>query len=136
MALGALAICWRDSSYRAYNMLGKRLPDFNNKSVIEIAHDAGYIHFLAHPCCQKWLTKQFFGNLEVKELDWGFCRLPYWFKVSSILVCNEIVFVRSKIQIKRILGMFEVKSCKKKCVWNIRYCNKILIGFAYRYIQL
>ncbi|XP_052792596.1 transient receptor potential cation channel subfamily M member 2-like isoform X1 [Mya arenaria] len=81
MALGALAICWRDSSVQAYHMLGRRLTDFNNKSVIEIAHDAGYIHFLAHPCCQKWLTKKFFGHLQVKELDWGFGRLPYWFKI-------------------------------------------------------
>ena len=84
MALGTLAICWRDSSVQAYHLLGKRLPDFNNKTVIEIAHDAGYIHFLAHPCCQKWLTKKFFGHLQVKELDWGFGRLPYWFKVSCV----------------------------------------------------
>ena len=85
MALGALAICWRDSSLKAYNMLGKHLPDFNNKTVIEIAHDAGYIHFLAHPCCQKWLTKTFLGHLQIKELDWGLFRLPYWFKVSHDL---------------------------------------------------
>ncbi|XP_052281701.1 transient receptor potential cation channel subfamily M member 2-like isoform X5 [Dreissena polymorpha] len=83
MALGALAICWRDNSSQAYHMLGRRLPDFNNKTVIEIAHDAGYIHFLAHPCCQKWLTKKFLGNLQIKELDWGFGRLPYWFKILT-----------------------------------------------------
>lgn len=95
MALGALAICWRDSSTRAYSMLGKRLPDFNNKTVIEIAHDAGYIHFLAHPCCQKWLTKKFFGNLQVKEMDWGLCRLPYWFKVRK---ANNIINRKKNVQ--------------------------------------
>ena len=83
MALGILAICWQDSSLLAYNMLSKRHEDYNNKTVVEIAYDAEYIHFLAHPCCQKWLSKSFFGNMQVKELNWGIFRLPYWFKVSK-----------------------------------------------------
>ena len=85
MALGVLAICWQDSSIRAYNMLSKHHIDFNNKTIVEIAYDAEYTHFLAHPCCQKWLTRTFFGNLQVKELNWGLFRLPYWFKVKSIM---------------------------------------------------
>ena len=89
MAVGVLAICWRDSSILAYNMLSKCHEDYNNKTVIEIAYDAAYIHFLAHPCCQKWLTKTFFGNLQVKELDWGIFRLPYWFKVSQIFRASD-----------------------------------------------
>ncbi|KAL3880135.1 hypothetical protein ACJMK2_032401 [Sinanodonta woodiana] len=83
MALGVLDICYRESSVLAFDVLSKRLPDFNSKTVIEIAHEAGYIHFIAHPCCQKWLTKEFFGSVQVKELDWGPFRLPYWFKILS-----------------------------------------------------
>ncbi|KAL4230550.1 hypothetical protein ACF0H5_010931 [Mactra antiquata] len=93
MALGALAICWRDSSVQAYLKLGERAPDFNNKSVIEIAHDAGYIHFLAHPCCQKWLTKKFHGHLHFKELNWGFFRLPLWFKILTSVFLIFPMFV-------------------------------------------
>ena len=84
MALGTLDISFRDSSAQAYSMLSRPLPDFNNKTAIEIAHDSGYLHFIAHPCCQKWLTKKLFGSIQVKELDWGVFRLPYWFKVSII----------------------------------------------------
>ena len=93
MALGALSICWRDSSVQAYNMLGKQLSDFNDKTVIEIAHDAEYIHFLAHPCCQKWLTKRFHGQLQINELDWGIFKLPYWFKVCLTFILFMIHFI-------------------------------------------
>lgn len=87
MGLGILDICWQDNSIMAYSILSKRYDDFNNKTLIEIAYNAGYIHFLAHPCCQKWLTKAFFGNLQFKELDWGLFRLPYWFKVRLLILC-------------------------------------------------
>ncbi|WAQ99063.1 TMP2L-like protein, partial [Mya arenaria] len=95
MAVGAMSICWRDCSVQAYHMLGRRLPDFNDKSVVEIAHDAGYINFLAHPCCQKWLTKKFFGNLHLKDLDWGLFRLPYWFKIliSIVLIFPMYIWI-------------------------------------------
>lgn len=83
MALGTLDISFRDSSAQAYSMLSRPLPDFNNKTSIEIAHDSGYLHFIAHPCCQKWLTKKLFGSIQVKELDWGVFRLPYWFKILA-----------------------------------------------------
>lgn len=81
-ALGVLDIGYMDSSEQTYSMLSAPLKDFNNKTSIEIAHDAGYIGFIAHPCCQKWLTRKLFGAIQVKELDLGFLTLPNWFKVS------------------------------------------------------
>lgn len=86
MALGVLDISYRDTSAQAYSMLCRPLPDFNNKSTIEIAHNAYYLNFIAHPCCQKWLTRKLYGSIQMKELNWGICRLPYWFKVSKVLV--------------------------------------------------
>lgn len=82
MALGVLDISFRESSFQAYSMLSKPLPDFNNKTTIEIAHGAGCLQFISHPCCQKWLTKKLLGPIIVKELEWGVFRLPDWFKVS------------------------------------------------------
>ncbi|XP_052825070.1 transient receptor potential cation channel subfamily M member 2 [Octopus bimaculoides] len=95
MALGTLDISFRDSSAQAYSMLSRPLPDFNNKTAIEIAHDSGYLHFIAHPCCQKWLTKKLFGSIQVKELDWGVFRLPYWFKIlaSVFLVLPMYIWI-------------------------------------------
>lgn len=80
-ALGVLDIGYMDSSEQTYSMLSAPLKDFNNKTSIEIAHDAGYIGFIAHPCCQKWLTRKLFGAIQVKELDLGFLTLPNWFKI-------------------------------------------------------
>ncbi|KAH3781577.1 transient receptor potential cation channel subfamily M member-like 2 isoform X2 [Dreissena polymorpha] len=96
MALGALNICFKDASAQALYMLGKQLPDYNDKTVVEIAHDARAIHFMAHPCVQKWLTQLFMGNLHVKELEWGFFRLPYWFKIISsvLLIFPMYIWIR------------------------------------------
>ncbi|XP_061163971.1 transient receptor potential cation channel subfamily M member 1-like [Saccostrea echinata] len=82
-ALGVLDIGYMDSSEQTYSMLSTPLKDFNNKTCIEIAHDAGYIGFIAHPCCQKWLTRKLFGAIQVKELDLGFISLPDWFKILA-----------------------------------------------------
>uniref|UniRef100_K1QLE0 Protein ced-11 n=1 Tax=Magallana gigas TaxID=29159 RepID=K1QLE0_MAGGI len=88
-ALGVLDIGYMDSSEQTYSMLSAPLKDFNNKTSIEIAHDAGYIGFIAHPCCQKWLTRKLFGAIQVKELDLGFLTLPNWFKVSNEWTLNR-----------------------------------------------
>ncbi|KAK3100144.1 hypothetical protein FSP39_015318 [Pinctada imbricata] len=95
IALGVLEIGYRDSSAQAYTMLGSKLPDFNNKTVIQIAHDANYLSFIAHPCCQKWITRKLFGPIRVKELDWGFLRLPDWFKIlaSVFLIFPMLIWI-------------------------------------------
>jgi hypothetical protein len=49
--------------------LDKRLDDFNNKTIIELAHIAKNKHFIAHSVCQKWLNRRWAGNLLIKKLD-------------------------------------------------------------------
>ncbi|XP_033743506.1 transient receptor potential cation channel subfamily M member 7-like [Pecten maximus] len=95
IALGVLDISFRDSSAQAYNILCKPLPDFNNKTTLEIAYDANYMNFIAHPCCQKWLTKKLFGAIHVKEVHWGIFRLPYWFKIlaSAFLILPMFIWI-------------------------------------------
>jgi hypothetical protein len=90
-ALGVLDIGYMDSSEQTYSMLSAPLKDFSNKTPMEIAHDAGYIGFIAHPCCQKWLTRKLFGAIHVKELDLGFLTLPNWFKVGQGMLDKSIV---------------------------------------------
>lgn len=90
--MGVLDIGYMDSSEQTYSMLSAPLKDFNNKTSMEIAHDAGYIGFIAHPCCQKWLTRKLFGAIHVKELDLGFLTLPNWFKVSQWMLGDLMGF--------------------------------------------
>lgn len=95
IALGVLDISFRDSSAQAYNILSTPLPDFNSKTTLEIAYDANYMNFIAHPCCQKWLTKKLFGSIHVKEVHWGIFRLPYWFKIlaSAFLIFPMFIWI-------------------------------------------
>ena len=93
-ALGVMDIGYMDSSEQTYSMLSAPLKDFNNKTSIEIAHDAGYIGFIAHPCCQKWLTRKLFGAIQVKELDLGFLTLPNWFKVNWWFLKLKLLLLR------------------------------------------
>lgn len=102
MALGVLDISYTDASAQAYSMLSRPIPDFNNKSTIEIAYESNYLNFIAHPCCQKWLTSKLYGSIQVTELDWGICRLPYWFKVyftvnNSILKYRTFGYCHGKV---------------------------------------
>ncbi|OWF47104.1 Transient receptor potential cation channel trpm [Mizuhopecten yessoensis] len=108
IALGVLDISFRDSSAQAYNILCKPLPHFNNKTTLEIAHDANYMNFIAHPCCQKWLTKKLFGAIHVKEVPWGIFRLPYWFKIlaSVFLIFPMFIWINfSPGALRRVKGI-------------------------------
>ncbi len=81
MAVTLLDLCYKDSSNQAFQALNKKLSDFNNKTVVEIARMGKNKWFIAHPCCQKWLSKRWYGNLQIRELDWGRPKLPDWLKV-------------------------------------------------------
>ena len=37
--------------------------------------------FIAHPCCQKWITKKFHGDIDIRELNFGLFKIPTWMKV-------------------------------------------------------
>ncbi|KAJ8317915.1 hypothetical protein KUTeg_003006 [Tegillarca granosa] len=95
MALGVLDISFTDSSAQAYSMLSKPLPDFNNKTPIQIAHESNYMNFIAHPCCQRWLTSKLFGAIQVRELDRGVFRIPYWMKIiaSALLLFPMFIWI-------------------------------------------
>jgi hypothetical protein len=57
-------------------------------TVIELAYNSDNKDFIAHPCCQKWLTKKLYGGLDVRELNFGFIRVPTWLKIllSAFLI--------------------------------------------------
>ena len=71
MAVSILDVSYKESSMHTFSALGKRLEDFNNRTVVQLAWMGGNKYFLAHPCCQKWLTQRWFGNIHIREMDWG-----------------------------------------------------------------
>jgi hypothetical protein len=91
-------------------VLNRKDPDLNDLTVIELAYNSDnkvlFIFkiifkkfiifiiikdFLSHPCCQKWITKKFYGSISIRELNLGLFEIPTWMKVIfKKLFCNII----------------------------------------------
>ncbi|XP_053204968.1 transient receptor potential cation channel subfamily M member-like 2 isoform X2 [Panonychus citri] len=89
MATGVLDDCYEDATSRAIDVLSEESPDWNYKTAVDIASNARTRIFLAHQCCQKWLTDTFQGEIRIRELGWGIFTLPQGFK---IVVCAFLIF--------------------------------------------
>lgn len=84
MATGVLNLCYLDSTCRAYDILSVQSKDWKYKTAVDIAAKGGNRKFISHPCCQKWLTNEFFGRISVRDINWGFFGVPLWLKVQRI----------------------------------------------------
>lgn len=89
LAVGVLDISYKEATCRSFDVLSEESPDWSYKTAVELAADAQNRTFLSHPCCQKWLTWLFLGNIRIRELSWGFMKFPQWFKV---LMCAFFIF--------------------------------------------
>ena len=88
MAVNLLEYSYQDSNFNTIALLDKRLEDFNNKTVIELAHMAKNKHFIAHYVCQRWLNRRWFGNLLIRKFEWGPIKIPNWAKVKYSIICQ------------------------------------------------
>ncbi|CAG2164461.1 unnamed protein product, partial [Oppiella nova] len=88
-ANGVLDICYNEDIFRANNVLNQSIQDWNYKTAVDIAANAQLRQFLAHPCCQKFLTNTFLGNIRLREINWGMFPIPAAIK---ILLCAFLVF--------------------------------------------
>ncbi|XP_015781855.1 protein ced-11 isoform X2 [Tetranychus urticae] len=98
MATGVLDDCYNDATCRAFDVLSEESPDWNYKTAVDIASNARTKIFLAHQCCQKWLTDTFLGDIRIRELGWGVFTLPESFKiiVCAFLILPMFIWVRFK----------------------------------------
>ncbi|RWS12646.1 protein ced-11-like protein [Dinothrombium tinctorium] len=100
-ATGVLDECYSRAINRAFDVLSEKSPDWNHKTAVDIAANARTRTFLAHPCCQKWLTNTFLGDIRLRELSWGFLTIPTCIKIliSAIFIIPMYVWVRFKPKI-------------------------------------
>ncbi|CAN8019239.1 unnamed protein product [Ixodes persulcatus] len=98
MATGVLDRSYGAATCRAYDVLSEQSPDWGYRTAVDIAVQAQNRSFLAHPCCQKWISNLFMGRISVRELPWGSLALPLWLKVilCAFLVFPMYVWVRFK----------------------------------------
>ncbi len=50
-------------------------------ATVELAYNAENKEFMAHAACQKWVTRQFYGEITPRELSWGLFKCPDYLKV-------------------------------------------------------
>lgn len=81
MAVDIFDLSYLDSPGQALGILSKRLPDYDNRSTLEIAFIGHNRVFISHKCCQRWLTQRWYGMIVIRELDWGLFTIPPWLKV-------------------------------------------------------
>lgn len=104
MATGVLEDCYTDATCRAFDVLSEESPDWNYKTAVDIASNAKTKIFLAHPCCQKWLTNTFHGDIRIRELSWGIFTVPACVKITlcAFLVLPMYVWVRFKPKVLKV----------------------------------
>ncbi|KFM79623.1 Protein ced-11, partial [Stegodyphus mimosarum] len=74
---------------KAYESLSRKTAEWAGHSIIDMAALCQNRNFVAHSCCQKWLTNKFMGNIKIRELSWGFVTFPVYIKV---ILCAFLVF--------------------------------------------
>ncbi|GFT22343.1 transient receptor potential cation channel subfamily M member 2 [Nephila pilipes] len=89
MAVGVFDLCYNDMPAKAYDALSLKNKDWGGHSLIDMAALAQNKNLVAHPCCQKWLTNTFMGNVKIRDLNWGFIKFPTYFKV---ILCAFFVY--------------------------------------------
>ncbi|KAG8179377.1 hypothetical protein JTE90_012073 [Oedothorax gibbosus] len=100
MATSILDASYSDSSCRAYDVLSEETADWSYKTAVDIAAMAKNRTFLSHPCCQKWLSNLFLGNIRIRDVTWGVVSFPQWFKVvlCAFLVFPMYIWIRFKTE--------------------------------------
>ncbi|VDK85698.1 unnamed protein product [Dibothriocephalus latus] len=66
-AEGVLNECYREDEHRAQLIINHELSYYGHSSVIKLAAEGQSIKFMAHPCCQDFLTNTWKGNLSSKN---------------------------------------------------------------------
>lgn len=118
MAVGVLDASFQTGNCRAFDVLSEEVSDFDYKTAVEMAAMANNRRFIAHPCCQKWLTCLFYGDIRTRDVKFGPVTIPPWLKIilSAFLFLPMnlwIVFQRKRSQDDPAMYDYEGKGFKE-----------------------
>ncbi|CAF2382637.1 unnamed protein product [Rotaria sp. Silwood2] len=87
-AVGVLDKAFNEDSMRTFEMLDEKHSDWSHMATVELAYNADNKEFMAHAACQKWVTRQFYGEITPREIPWGLFKCPDSIKIisSAILI--------------------------------------------------
>jgi hypothetical protein len=107
-AIGVLDSSFKSNDPRSYSILTVKHAEWNNCTVLELAYNAKNLDFIAHPCCQKMLTKRLFGSIQIRDIENGLLDFPPWVK------CILSAFLIFPMNYWIVFPMHEVKTDDKK----------------------
>ncbi|CAF0976650.1 unnamed protein product [Rotaria sordida] len=82
-AVEVLNKSFNEDSLRALEMLDEKYPGWNDMTIVELAYLTENKEFMAHAICQKWIIRQFYGEIAPQNLTWGFFMCSDYFKCFS-----------------------------------------------------
>ncbi|CAF4159337.1 unnamed protein product, partial [Rotaria magnacalcarata] len=88
-ALGVLDKSFNEDNTRTFEMLDEKHGDWSHMATVELAYNADNKEFMAHAACQKWVTRQFYGEITPREISWGLFKCPDYLK---IICCAIFIF--------------------------------------------
>ncbi|BHF64679.1 Transient receptor putative cation channel sub M member 2 [Sparganum proliferum] len=89
-AEGVLNECYREDEHRAQLIINHELSYYGHSSVIKLAAEGQSIKFMAHPCCQDFLTNTWKGNLSSKNSMFRFF-LGFLFGLTMPLFIPKVI---------------------------------------------
>ncbi|KAL7670660.1 hypothetical protein ACOME3_005590 [Neoechinorhynchus agilis] len=87
-AVKLLDLSFTENEQITHESLQCKYPDWNDRSPIEFAHGVANKEFMAHPSCQKWITRTYFGGITLRETTLEMWHVPDFVK---ILACSLLV---------------------------------------------
>lgn len=88
-ACDLLDIVHKDNPYRAQELLNESLKRFKFKTSVDLAAVGRFRVFFSHESVQRWLTRQTYGNIDIKEMRFGIFRLP---PMMQLILSTYLVF--------------------------------------------
>ncbi|KAI1729333.1 protein ced-11 [Ditylenchus destructor] len=76
-----LNTAYEESPTKAYQSLCRPLSSFGQLTLTQLAYEMNARDFIAHDCCQRYVLRLLYGDLQLRALSPTF-RLPNWFKIS------------------------------------------------------
>jgi hypothetical protein len=115
-AIGVLDASFKSNDPRSYSILTIKHPEWNNCTVLELAYNAKNLDFIAHPCCQKILTKRLFGSIQIRDIENGLLDFPAWVKciLSAFLIFPMNYWIAFPIHEEKNDAPKKKKSSKKQ----------------------
>lgn len=92
-AFELLDIVYKDSPYRAEEVLNESTKDWNFKTPVDMAAIGNFRLFFSHESVQRWLTAMMNGSIEIRKTKYGLFKLPDMIKlISSAYLVLPIYF--------------------------------------------